>query len=214
MRRAGDPAPPTARVDAAEAETIDAVQTEVVRRLARVAEHRDDETGRHTQRVGLTASLLAARLGVTGPAARLLEQAAWLHDIGKVAIPDAILLKPGGLTGEERIVMQAHAATGADMLSDSSLPVLRLASCVAATHHERWDGHGYPRALASSAIPLAGRIVAVADVFDALTQARPYKEAWAVDDAIAEIQAQSGRQFDPEVTRTLTELADEGLVVV
>jgi putative two-component system response regulator len=140
----------------------------------------------------------------------LLRQAAPLHVVGKIAIPDAILLKPGRLTPEEFEQMKTHTTLGAEMLERRGFPLLEMAACVARTHHERWDGTGYPVGLAAEEIPLAGRILAVADVFDALTHARPYKEAWPVADAVAEIGAQRARQFEPAVVdaflRVLPEL--------
>ena len=138
-------------------------------------------------------------LGLDAGEVDLIRQAAPLHDIGKLGVPDAILLKPGPLDAAERARMQTHADIGRRILGGSLSPVLRLAEEIAHTHHERWDGAGYPRGLAGDAIPLVGRIVAVADVFDALTHARPYKPAWPADRAFAELCAQAGRQFDPGV---------------
>jgi putative two-component system response regulator len=129
----------------------------------------------------------------------LLRHAAPLHDVGKLAIPDCILLKPGRLTPEEFDVMKTHAELGARLLSSGSSRVLQTAAVIAATHHERWDGAGYPKGLAGDAIPLVGRIVAVADVFDALTHDRPYKQAWPIERACAEIERSAGGQFDPRV---------------
>ena len=127
----------------------------------------------------------------------LLRRAAPLHDVGKIGIPDDILLKPGRLTPAEIAVMQTHAVIGAELLADGGFPLLEMAEQIALTHHERWDGTGYPHRLACDGIPMVGRIVALADVFDALTNDRPYKSSWSVDEALAEIEAQRGRQFDP-----------------
>ena len=172
---------------------------ELLARLARAAEYRDDATGQHAQRVGATTARLARRLGHAEDDVELLRRAALLHDVGKIGIADEVLLKPGRFTPEEFERMKEHTAIGAELLSGSRSAVLRLGEVVARTHHERWDGGGYGHALCGEAIPLAGRIVAVADVFDALTAARPYKTAWTVEAAIAEIGAQRGRQFDPQV---------------
>jgi PAS domain S-box-containing protein len=178
---------------------LDAARAETLQRLAVAAEYRDDDTAKHTERVGVTAAGIAARLGLGAEQVGLLREAAPLHDVGKLAISDTILLKPGKLTAQEYEVMKTHAALGARLLSDSSSPVLQMAAVIAATHHERWDGAGYPAGLAGEAIPLVGRVVAVADVFDALTHDRPYKSAWPVAEAIAEIKRASGSQFDPRV---------------
>ncbi len=172
---------------------------ELARRLALVGEYSDDDTAAHTFRVGAQAGRLATALGMAPEAAALLEQAAPLHDIGKVAIPDAVLLKRGRLTPEEFEVIKTHAAIGAHILGGGDSDLLRLAEQVAYTHHERWDGDGYPRGLRGTDIPLAGRLVAVVDVYDALTNARPYKHAWPVEQAVQEMRAQRGRHFDPEV---------------
>ncbi len=188
----------TAALTAANAALV-AAQYETLDRLARAAEARDDDTGQHTARVGATSALLARELGWSVEDAGRLERAAVLHDVGKIGIPDGVLLKPGPLTPPELAVMRGHAAAGAAILAGSDHAVLQLAAAVALTHHERWDGAGYPRGLAGTTIPLSGRIVAVADVFDALTHARPYKAAWPVADAVAELARQAGRQFDPQV---------------
>ncbi len=188
----------TAALTAANAALV-AAQYETLDRLARAAEARDDDTGQHTVRVGATSALLARELGWPVAEAERLGRAAVLHDVGKIGIPDGVLLKPGRLDAAELAVMRAHTTAGAAILAGSTQDVLRLAEEVALTHHERWDGGGYPRGLAGAAISLAGRVVAVADVFDALTHARPYKAAWPVADAVAEIARQTGRQFDPAV---------------
>jgi PAS domain S-box-containing protein/putative nucleotidyltransferase with HDIG domain len=178
---------------------LDHARAETLRQLAIAAEYRDDETYQHTERVGHIASRLALELGLPGGQVTLLRHAAPLHDVGKLAIPDNILLKPGKLTAEEFDVMKTHAELGARLLSSGSSRVLQTAAVIAATHHERWDGKGYPKGLAGDAIPLVGRIVAVADVFDALTHDRPYKAAWSVERACAEIEHSAGSQFDPRV---------------
>lgn len=197
------------RVRAAE---LDAARLEVVERLARAGEFRDDETGEHTRRVGATARALANAADLDPATARAIGLAAPLHDIGKIAIPDSILLRRGGLTDQEILVMQRHTVIGAEMLDGSSSRLLNLARDIALSHHERWDGHGYPRGSSGQDIPLAGRIVALADVFDALTHERPYKEAWSVNAAVEEVAAQAGRQFDPGLVRAFLTLSHGTLI--
>ena len=184
---------------------LEATQNEILERLALAAEYRDDDTGEHTQRVGQMAAQIAQALGLPEAEVELIGRAALLHDVGKIAIPDAILLKPGKLTPEEFTHMQTHTALGAKMLSGGQFALMQLAEEIAFTHHERWDGTGY-LGLHGEAIPVAGRIVAVADVFDALTNERPYKKAWPHNEAIEEIQRQSGRQFDPRVVQAFLEI--------
>jgi putative two-component system response regulator len=185
---------------------------EVLERLAIAAEYRDDETGQHIRRVSDTVALLASVLGVPDRDLELIHRASHLHDVGKIGISDEILLKPGKLTSAEFEVMKTHTTIGARILSGARSDLVRMASTIAYTHHERWDGLGYPRQLAGSAIPIEGRIVAVADVFDALTQPRPYKEAWPVEEALAEIERESGSQFDPIVVTALLKLHREALL--
>jgi PAS domain S-box-containing protein len=187
-------------------------QSEILTRLARAAEFRDDDTGQHTQRVGCTASLLAQALGLPAEQAELIRQAAPLHDVGKIAISDLILLKPGKLTDEEFATMKTHAALGAALLSNGQSDVVQMAERIAGSHHERWDGNGYPQRLAGEQIPLEGRILAIADVFDALTHERPYKKAWPVEEAVAEITRQSGQQFDPQLVAAFLTLPHEDLL--
>ena len=191
---------------------LEDARTEVLERLALAAEFRDDNTGRHTRRVGRTAALLARALGLPDDEVELIRLAAPLHDVGKIGIPDAILLKPGKLNPDELRVMQTHTLIGGRILGEGRSPLLRLAERVALTHHECWDGGGYPLGLRGDAIPLGGRIVSVADVFDALTHKRPYKPACRVDDAAAEIGRLSGRKFDPRVAAGFLQLLRQGLV--
>lgn len=174
-------------------------QHEVVTRLAMAAEYRDDTTGEHTRRVGRTSGRIARALGWEEAEIGVLGVAARLHDVGKIGIPDSILLKSGKLDAAEYTQMQTHTLIGARILSGGRSKLLQLAEEIALTHHERWDGTGYPHGLTQDQIPLSGRIVAVADVYDALTQARPYKPAWTSQDALAEIQRQAGAHFDPAV---------------
>jgi PAS domain S-box-containing protein len=178
---------------------LDRARAETVRLLALAAEYRDDDTSEHTERVGLAAAEIATRLGLSKQQIKLLREAAPLHDVGKLAIPDRILLKPGLLSVRERETMKTHAAVGACLLSNSRSRVLKMGAVIAGSHHERWDGTGYPHGLAGEAIPLVGRVVAVADVFDALTHQRPYKPAWPVERAIAYIRREAGAHFDPRV---------------
>ena len=175
---------------------LEAAQIEIIERLARAAEFRDDNTGQHTERVGQMAALLARQIGLSDTQVSLIRRAAPLHDVGKIGIPDSVLLKLGKLTAAEFELVKTHTTIGARILSGSRFTILRLAEEIAFHHHERWDGNGY-NGISGSEIPLGGRIVAIADVFDALTQQRPYKPAWPVGDAIAEIDRQRGRQFDP-----------------
>jgi PAS domain S-box-containing protein len=191
------------------AQRVEEAQFETLARLAAAAEYRDDATGEHTRRVGDLAGRLAAALGQPAELVRLIRLAAPLHDVGKIGIPDAILLKPGRLTEVEFEQMKRHATIGAQMLSAGASPQLALAEQIAGTHHERWDGTGYPAGLVGAAIPIAGRIVAVADVFDALTHARPYKKAWTRKDALAELRRERSRQFDPQVVDALLALEPE-----
>lgn len=177
---------------------LEATQIEILERLALAAEYRDDDTGEHTKRVGKTAAQIAEALGWSTGEVELIRRAASLHDVGKIAISDLILLKPGKLTPGEFEQMKAHTRLGAQMLSGGRFPLLQLAEQIALTHHERWDGTGY-LGLHEADIPMAGRIVTVADVFDALISERPYKQAWPILEAIEEIKRQSGRQFDPHV---------------
>jgi putative two-component system response regulator len=176
---------------------LDQSRLEVLERLALAAEYRDDDTQEHAWRIGRICALVAVNLGFPETEVELIARAAPLHDIGKIGIPDAILLKPGRLSDEEFEVIKTHTTIGAEILTGSRSPLLRLAERIALTHHERWDGRGYPGGLSGEEIPIAGRIVAVADVFDALTHERPYKQAWAVEKAVGEILGQGGRQFDP-----------------
>jgi len=172
---------------------------EMIRRLAWAVEFRDVETGRHTERMGRYCSTLARRIGLDEEQCELIRIASGLHDIGKIGIPDSVLLKPGQLTAEERAIVERHAEIGHSILAGSASPLLELAATIALTHHERIDGTGYPRGLAGDDIPLEGRIAAVADVFDALTSRRPYREAYEAGDALELMARGRGTQFDPYV---------------
>lgn len=188
---------------------IEAARRETLERLALAAEYRDDDTLRHTERVGRCAALIARRMGLASKTIDELREAAPLHDVGKLGVSDTILLKPGRLTSEERESMQRHAAIGAAILAGSDSPVLNLAQEIALSHHERWDGAGYPFGLAGAAIPISARIVALADVFDALTHERPYKHAWPLNEALDEIRRLAGEHFDPEVVAAFFSLGEE-----
>ncbi len=178
---------------------VQRLQADVVRRLARASELRDNETGAHVLRMSHTSALLAKQIGWGDQACALLLDASPMHDVGKIGIPDDILLKPGPLTPDERTIMQTHTTVGAALLTGSDDPLLSMARDIALCHHEKWDGTGYPSGLAGTDIPEAARIVAIADVFDALTSERPYKQAWPVADAVQFMQSQSGKHFDPNI---------------
>jgi putative two-component system response regulator len=179
--------------------SLEEARLQTLHRLARAAEYRDDDTGQHTRRVGLSAARIAHALGWSVRATSKMRLAAPLHDVGKIGIPDSILLSTRKLTAEEFAVMKTHCHIGADLLSSPDVALLGLAAEIALNHHERWDGKGYPNGLAGEDIPLSGRIVAVADTFDALTHSRPYKKAWSVETALQEISRDAGHAFDPAV---------------
>jgi putative two-component system response regulator len=185
---------------------------EALTRLSLAAELRDNETGRHNSRVARMSQLMAEAIGCSPSTVEALGPAAALHDIGKIGIPDSILLKPGKLSPDEFEVMMTHTTIGGVILSGSDSPLLRMAADVARTHHENWDGSGYPSGLKRIAIPLVGRIVAVADVFDALTHARPYKPAWSRLDALQEIRRQSGLKFDPRIAHVFRRIVEAGFL--
>jgi putative nucleotidyltransferase with HDIG domain len=188
-------------------EELEAAREETLRCLARAAEHRDDATHQHTERVARLAAQLAEKLGMEPEEVELIRLASPLHDIGKLSVADSLLLKPGALTPVEWDSMKAHAQAGAAILAGTSSDVLRLAREIALAHHEWWDGTGYPDGLSGEEIPLSARIVALADVYDALTNPRPYKHAWHPADARAEIERLRGRQFDPAVVDAFFKLA-------
>ncbi|TFW22046.1 two-component system response regulator [Massilia arenosa] len=182
-------------------EELRETRLEVVRRLGRAAEYKDNETGLHVIRMSHFAQVLARAAGMSEHEAEDVLHAAPMHDIGKIGIPDRILQKPGALDQEEWQVMQSHAQIGADIIGDAQHGMLAVAHKLALTHHERWDGSGYPNGLKGDEIPLEGRIVAIADVFDALTSKRPYKDAWPVERAVDYLREQSGRHFDPQLVQ-------------
>ena len=185
-----------------------ATELEIIKRLGQAVESRDEETGEHIERIAGLCHKLGLAAGLGADEAELLRRASAMHDVGKIAIPDDILHKPEPLTASERDIMQRHTEVGGDLLAGSRSPVVQLGEVIARTHHERWDGSGYPAGLAGEAIPLAGRICAICDVFDALVSARPYKTAWAVEDALDEIRALSGSHFDPRLVELFLGLVD------
>jgi putative two-component system response regulator len=185
---------------------LEVAQAEILRHLALAADYRDDLTGLHAQRVGLLAALLAEAIGVPQEEVYLIRGAAPLHDLGKIGVPDHILLKSGNLTPEEFEIVKTHTAIGGKILSASSFPLLKMAEQIARYHHEHWNGSGY-LALKGDAIPLAARVTSVADTFDVLTHSRPYKEASSLEEALAEIQKERERQFDPRLVDALVKLA-------
>ncbi len=168
-------------------------------RLARAAEYRDDDTGVHLVRMGYLAEALALALGQPAAWAAQLRRAAPMHDIGKIGVPDAVLKKKGALSPQERAVMNEHPRIGAEILGRSRIPLFQLAAELALTHHERWDGGGYPQGLAGAAIPLSGRIVAIVDFYDALTMDRCYRPAFSDEEALSMLKAQRGLGFDPQL---------------
>jgi putative two-component system response regulator len=180
---------------------LEDARLETLQRLALAAEYRDDATFEHTKRVADLSGRIAEYLGLDPATVNIYRQAAPLHDLGKIAIPDHILLKRGALTPQERLVVQSHVRAGAAILDGSQSLVLRAAREIVLSHHEWWNGMGYPAGLRAQAIPLSGRIVALADVYDALTHDRPYKAAWPVSRAVAEVEHLAGAQFDPDVVR-------------
>jgi len=181
-------------VDVAE---LKETRLQIVQRLGLAAEYKDNETGLHVIRMSHYARLLGVAAGMHAAQADDLLHAAPMHDVGKIGIPDRILQKPGPLDADEWAIMQSHATIGGDIIGEHARGMLAVARNIALTHHEKWDGSGYPRGLAGEQIPLEGRIVAVADVFDALTSARPYKAAWTIEEAVAYLREQRGRHFDP-----------------
>ncbi|MBF0323174.1 MAG: HD domain-containing protein, partial [Magnetococcales bacterium] len=183
------------------------------RRLGQAAEYRDNETGKHIQRMSHYSSLIGRASGLDAHDQELLMQASPMHDVGKIGIPDSILLKPGKLTDEEFTVMKTHTLLGGQLLDAEPSLLMRTAHTIALSHHERWDGSGYPNGLKREEIPLMGRICSLADVFDALTSKRPYKQPWSVGRAVEEIKRCSGAAFDPNLVRIFCEILPEILKI-
>ncbi len=183
--------------------------TEMIFRLALVAEYKDESTGVHLVRIADYSIELAHSMGLPEKDIELIKYASPMHDIGKLVIPDAILKKPSGLTPEEREIMKRHTVLGAEIFKGSKSPLLKAVKEICLTHHERYDGTGYPRGLKDKEIPLFGRIVGVADVFDALTSKRPYKEAYGFDEAVRMVESQSGKHFDPKLVKSFIKDLDK-----
>lgn len=191
------------------AEALRQSRLQIVQCLGRAAEYKDNETGKHVIRMSLYAKALAQACGCAPEWVESLLHAAPMHDVGKIGIPDSVLLKPGALDPKEWAVMRSHPQVGADIIGEHHTAMLQMARTIALTHHEKWDGSGYPQGLVGRDIPLEARIVAVADVFDALTTVRPYKQAWSVDDALAYLREQAGRHFDPELVEHFLQLGEQ-----
>jgi putative two-component system response regulator len=187
---------------------------EIIRRLGQAAEYRDNETGGHIQRMSRYAHCLGQAVGLSRQELELLLTASPMHDVGKIGIPDSILLKPGKLTESEFAVMKTHTLLGGELLDREPSLLLQTAHTIALTHHERWDGMGYPHGLSGEQIPLVGRICSLADVFDALTSKRPYKNPWSVEESLAEIKRCSGTAFDPRLVDVFTEILDDILEIM
>ncbi len=187
-------------------EEIEETRLEIIRRLGRAAEYRDNETGMHVIRMSNYCSLIARALGMSAEEEELILNATPMHDVGKIGIPDSVLLKPGRLDAEERKIMELHCLYGTKIIGEHTSPLLKAAGVIAWEHHERWDGKGYPRGLSGKDIYLYARITAVADVFDALTSKRPYKEPWPADRAVKLLEEERGHQFDPALVPLFIEM--------
>jgi len=192
---------------------LDETRLEIIRRLGRAAEYRDNETGLHIIRMSQYSQTLGLADGMTEAEADMLLNASPMHDIGKIGIPDNILLKPGKLTPEEWGIMKTHSTIGAEILSGHQSELMQVARQIALAHHEKWDGSGYPKGRAGDEIPLVGRIVAIADVFDALTTVRPYKKAWPVEDAVDYIAQNRGTHFDPRLADLFLKILPDILAI-
>jgi len=196
--------------------TLDALQIaslDFIRRLSRAAEYKDEDTGAHIERMSRYSEVVAQKMGLDGKTIERILYAAPMHDVGKIGISDKILLKPGKLDPDEWEIMKQHTTIGARILSGSRAGIVRLAEVIALTHHERWDGSGYPRGLKGARIPLVGRITAIADVFDALTTRRPYKKPFSVEKSFAIIQESKGSHFDPDVVNAFFAVQYEILAI-
>ena len=192
---------------------LEETRFEIIRRLGRAAEYKDNETGLHVIRMSHYAKLLAQQAGLPDKYCELIYNAAPMHDIGKIGTPDSILKKPAKLDADEWKEMQRHAEIGAEIIGDHKDPLLEMAKRIALSHHEKWDGSGYPNGLSGTDIPIEGRIVAIADVFDALTSIRPYKKAWTIEDTMNLIESESGKHFDPELVVHFSAILDEAVKV-
>ncbi len=196
--------------------TLEALQIaslDSIHRLSRAAEYKDEDTGAHIERMSHYSEAVARKMGLDGKTVERILYAAPMHDVGKIGIPDKILLKPGKLDTDEWEIMKQHAAIGARILGGSRTGFIKLAEVIALTHHERWDGSGYPQGLRGTRIPIVGRITAIADVFDALTTRRPYKEPFSLEKSFAIIRESKGTHFDPDVVDAFFAVQDEILVI-
>lgn len=196
-----------------DADELRRTRLQVIQRLGRASEYKDNETGMHIIRMSHYSKIIALAYGFSVEDADDLFNAAPMHDIGKIGIPDSIMLKPGKLTNEEFAVMKTHPEIGAEILGESDSDLIALAKLVSLTHHEKWDGTGYPNQLKGEDIPIEGRIVAVADVFDALTSVRPYKDAWTVEAAMELIHREKGKHFDPQLVEVFDQLLEQVLEI-
>jgi len=185
-------------------EKIKLTSLDTIHRLAKAAEYRDEDTGAHIKRIGQYSATIARKMELSDSEVENMVYAAPMHDVGKIGIPDHILLKPGKLDPDEWEIMKKHATIGAEILRGSGAEFIRLAEVIALTHHEKWDGSGYPKGLRGSEIPLAGRIVAIADVFGALTSKRPYKNAYSIEESFKIIRESTGAHFDPDVVEAFS----------
>ena len=188
---------------------LESTRLEIIRRLGRAGEYRDNETGMHVIRMSKGCQKLALVAGLTEQHATMILHASPMHDVGKIGIPDAILLKPGKLDADEWKIMKTHAEIGGDIIGEHDSEVMQMARIIALTHHEKWDGSGYPNGIKGEQIAIEGRIAAICDVFDALTSSRPYKEPWPVEKAMALISEESGRHFDPKLAELFLDLIPE-----
>ncbi len=188
-------------------------EEEIIYRLSRAAEYRDDDTGEHIRRMALYSRLIAQELNLDKNFIEMILKASPMHDVGKIAIPDHILLKPAKLTPEEFEIIKTHTVQGYEILADSDIPLLQLSAEIALTHHEKFNGKGYPKGLKGNEIPISGRICAVADVFDALTSKRPYKEPWPIEKAVNLLKEEKGEHFDPECVEAFLNRLDEALKI-
>jgi putative two-component system response regulator len=185
---------------------LEGTRLEVIQRLGRAAEYRDNETGQHVLRMSHYSVRLAKELGMNDKECHLIQLASPMHDIGKIGIPDGILLKPGPLTADERKIMETHTTIGGEILGGGKSELIKMAETIAMTHQEKWDGTGYPKGLKKEEIPLVGQITAICDVFDAITSERPYKEEFPIEEALAFISSQSGKHFDPHLVKVFLKI--------